>query len=150
MYPQRTRTLVVASAPVAPPAFSSTSERTLDKKWVTDTQRDRLGSAASREEVEYWSNMMSGASPEAQNGIEKVTAALQMESVLPHIAARTLVITADRSALQSVEAILRYRKRIPNSRLVVLLGDAYHVAVAKADECVTNVLAFIKEAGQQA
>ena len=146
----RTRTLVVASAPVAPPVFASTSERTLEKKWVTDTQRDRLGSAASREEVEYWNNMMSGASEQAQTGIEKVTTALNMEGVLPRIAAPTLVITADRSALQSVEAVLHYQKKIPNSRLVVLLSDAYHVAVAKADECVTNALAFIKQAGQQA
>jgi hypothetical protein len=27
-----------------------------------------------------------------------------------------------------------------------LSSDAYHVAVAKADECVTNVLAFVREA----
>jgi 3-oxoadipate enol-lactonase len=149
-YPRRTRTLVVASGPVTPPVFSSTSTRVLERKWVTDTQRDRLGSAASKEEIEYWNNMMSAASPQTQNGVEKVTAALNMEGVLPRIAAPTLVITADRSALQSVETVLRYQQKIPNSRLVVLLSDAYHVAVAKADECVTNVLTFIKEVGQQA
>jgi 3-oxoadipate enol-lactonase len=148
-YPRRTRTLVVASGPVTPPVFS-TPTRVLERRWVTDTQRARLGSAASKEEVEYWNNMMSAASPQTQNGVEKVTAALNMEGVLPRIAAPTLVITADRSALQSVETVLHYQQRIPNSRLVVLLSDAYHVAVAKADECVTNVLTFIKEAGQQA
>jgi 3-oxoadipate enol-lactonase len=31
-YPGRTRTLVVASAPVTPPVFASASERTLEKK----------------------------------------------------------------------------------------------------------------------
>jgi len=42
------------------------------------------------------------------------------------------------------EEILKQQK-IPKSRLLVLSSDAYHVAVAKADECVTSVLAFIKE-----
>jgi hypothetical protein len=34
--------------------------------------------------------------------------------------------------------------------LLVLRSDAYHVAVAKADECVTNVLAFIDEVAHKA
>jgi len=41
--------------------------------------------------------------------------------------------------------VLQYQKKIRNSRLLVLQTDAYHVAVAKADECVTNVQSFIKE-----
>jgi hypothetical protein len=41
-----------------------------------------------------------------------------------------------------------YQPKIPHSRLLVLTSDAYHVAVAKADECVTNVLAFIRETKQ--
>src|SRR5205814_1474443 len=35
---------------------------------------------------------------------------------------------------------------IPNSRLVVLRSDGYHIAASNAEECVTNVLAFITEA----
>jgi len=31
----------------------------------------------------------------------------------------------------------------------VLHSDAYHIAAANADECVTNVLAFIKETKQR-
>ena len=64
--------------------------------------------------------------------------------------APTLVITADRSALQSVEKVRQYQLLIPKSRLVVLHSDAYHIAAANADECVTNVLAFIKETRQTA
>ena len=93
---------------------------------------------------------MSSTSPQTRVGIGKVETALNMEGILPRIVAPTLVITVDQSGLQSVETVLHYQQKIPNSRLVVLLSDAYHVAVAKADECVTNVLTFIKEAGQQA
>jgi pimeloyl-ACP methyl ester carboxylesterase len=64
---------------------------------------------------------------------------------LQRITAPTLVITADRSALQSVEKVRQYQLLIPNSRLVVLDSNAYHIAAANADECVTNVLAFVKE-----
>ena len=65
--------------------------------------------------------------------------------VLQRIEAPSLVITADRSALQSVEKVRKYQQAIRNSRLVVLRSDAYHVAVAKPDECVASVLAFIRE-----
>jgi 3-oxoadipate enol-lactonase len=145
-YPRRTRTLVLASAPISEPKFASTTAKVLEPKWVRDTQRDRLGSAASNEQVDYWISMMNATNPATTVGINKVTAALNLEPVLPRIAAPTLVITADHSSLQSVETVLRYQQKIPKSRLLVLRSDAYHVAVAKADECVANVLSFIKEA----
>jgi 3-oxoadipate enol-lactonase len=147
-YPRRTRTLIVASSPVG---NRPASAKKLEGVGVQGaTQRDRLGSAASREEVEYWNNMMGAMSPQTKIGIGKVIAALNMEGALPRITAPTLVITTDRSALQSVETVLDYQKKIPNSRLLVLPSDAYHVAVAKADECVTNVLSFIKETRRRA
>ena len=99
-YPKRTRTLVLAGAPcIGHPVFNNTTAEVLDKKWVTDTQHDRLGSAASKDEMEYWNKMMSAVSPETQTGINKVTAALNMDPVLPRISAPTLVITTDRSSL---------------------------------------------------
>jgi pimeloyl-ACP methyl ester carboxylesterase len=64
---------------------------------------------------------------------------------LQRIKAPSLIITADKSALQSVEKVRKYQLAIPNSRLVVLHSDAYHIAAANADECITNILAFIKE-----
>jgi len=54
--------------------------------------------------------------------------------------------TTDRSKMQSVEKAREHQTLIPNSRLVVLQSDGYHIAASNADECVSNVLAFIKEA----
>jgi 3-oxoadipate enol-lactonase len=144
-YPKRTRSLVVASGPTTQPVFNQTPAAILTPKWVNDTQRDRLGSAASDAQVEYWNAMMKATDPRTTEGINKVTQGLHLEMILPRITSPTLVITADRSALQSVEAVIQYQKKIKNSRLLVLQSDAYHVAVAKADECVTNVLSFIRE-----
>jgi 3-oxoadipate enol-lactonase len=134
-YPQRTRTVVVASGP-----FTS-----VDPRMESASQQLRLGSAATREEVAYFDKMKDETSPETRRGIGSMLKAFNLEDLLPKISAPTLIITSDRSALQSVESVLRYQPKIPNSRLLVLTSDAYHVAVANADECVTNALALMQE-----
>ncbi len=142
-YPRRTRTLAVASGPASVIAISNPSNI---------PQRDRLGSAASKEMVEYWNNMFATAPQEGVKGLGTALSKFDLarDGVLQRITAPTLVITADRSALQSVEKVRQYQLLIPKSRLVVLHSDAYHIAAANADECVTNVLAFIKETRQTA
>src|SRR3984893_8039777 len=139
-YPQRTRTLVVASGP-----FSS-----VDPKTENTSQQVRLGSAATKEEIAYFDKLRDATSPETRRGLGTIISAINLDNLLPKITARTLIITSDRSALQSVGTVLRYQPKIPNSRLLVLTSDAYHVAVANADECVTNVLAFMQDTGTPA
>jgi 3-oxoadipate enol-lactonase len=139
-YPSRTRTLAVASGPASVIAMSSRSKV---------PQLDRLGSGASKEMVEYWNNMFATAPQEAAKGLNTALSKFDLarDGVLQRITAPTLVMTADRSVLQSVEKVRQYQMLIPKSRLAVLQSDAYHIAAANADECVTNVLAFIKETG---
>jgi 3-oxoadipate enol-lactonase len=138
--PQRVRTLVVASGP-----FSS-----VDPKMASSSQQVRLGSAASKEEMEYFDKLRDASSMETRRAVQTMNSSFSLESLLPRIIAPTLIITSDRSALQSVETVLRYQPQIPHSRLLVLTSDAYHVAVAKADECASNALAFIRETKPQA
>jgi 3-oxoadipate enol-lactonase len=137
-YPTRTRTLAVASGPASVIKVTNPS---------SIPQRDRLGSAASKEMVEYWNNMFGTAPEEGTKGLRTALSKFDLarDGVLQRITAPTLVITADRSALQSVEKVRQYQLLIPKSRLAVLNSDAYHIAAANADECVTTVLAFIKE-----
>ena len=137
-YPTRTRTLAVASGPASVIKVSNPS---------SIPQRDRLGSAASKEMVEYWNNMFGTAPEEGTKGLRTALSKFDLarDGVLQRITAPTLVITSDRSALQSVEKVRQYQLLIPKSRLAVLDSDAYHIAAANADECVTTVLAFIKE-----
>ena len=146
-YPARTRTLSVVHVPVV---TSSAAARlsVLNPK----EQRARLGSAASKEMVEYWENMFATASEITSKGL--VTAVygsdFVRDGVLQRIKAPTLLMTADRGQAQSVEKARQYQTLIPNSQLVVVRSDAYHIAAANADECVANVLAFIKEARRKA
>jgi pimeloyl-ACP methyl ester carboxylesterase len=110
----------------------------------------RLGSKATKEETDYFEKLRDTTSAETKRGLRPVLSGLDLEKLLPQITSPTLIITSDRSALQSVETVIRYQPKIPNSRLLVLTSDAYHVAVANADECVTNVLEFFNTAKRPA
>lgn len=140
-HPKRTRTLVVAGGPASPLAIANPSPI---------PQLDRLGSKASKEMIDYW-NMLFKAGPalhpEAVKGLSQSLRSFDLakEGVLQRITAPTLVITADRTKMHSVEKARAYQREIPNSRLVVIRSDAYHIAAADADECVTHTLAFLKE-----
>jgi 3-oxoadipate enol-lactonase len=142
-YPARTRTLSVVhvpavgarpSVPASPTAFAP--------------QSARLGSAASKEMVAYWENMFATAPEVSTKGLLAAVAKSDpaKDGVLARIKAPTLLMTADRGQAQSVEKARQYQTLIPNARLVVVRSDGYHIAASNADECVTNVLAFIKEA----
>jgi 3-oxoadipate enol-lactonase len=137
-YPMRTRSLVVAGGPASPIRIADPSPI---------PQRDRLGSNAPKEMVAYWNTLFSRPDREGTKGLNKALSNfdLAQEGVLQRITAPTLVITADRSKMHSVEKARAYQSLIPNSRLVVIRSDAYHIAAANAEECVTQTLAFLKE-----
>ncbi|PYU73724.1 MAG: hypothetical protein DMG49_05755 [Acidobacteria bacterium] len=137
-YPKRTRALVVVGAPASPLAIADPSPI---------PQRDRLGSNASKEMIAYWNTLFSKSDREGVKGLNKALSNFDLakEGVLQRIFAPALVITADRSKMNSVEKTRAYQMQIPNSRLVVIRSDAYHIAAANADECVTHTLAFLNE-----
>jgi 3-oxoadipate enol-lactonase len=137
-FPRRTRSLSVVSGPASVIQITNPSPV---------PQKDRLGSRASAEMVEYWTAMEKSAPAAGTAGLNTAlsTFDLERDGVLQRIEAPSLVITSDRSALQSVEKVRKYQSAIRNSRLVVLNSDAYHVAVAEPEQCVANVLAFVRE-----
>lgn len=142
-YPARTRTLSVVHL-----ATAVTDARRPESATSLGAQNARLGSSVSKEMVDYWENLYATAPEAATKGL--VAAAtrsdLAKDGVIARIKAPTLLMTADRGQSQSVEKARHYQTLIANSRLAVLRSDAYHIAAANADECVTNVLAFISEA----
>jgi len=137
-YPQRTRALIVVSGPFSPLAIADPSPI---------PQRDRLGSNASKEMIAYWNTLFSKPDREGVKGLNKSLSNFDLakDGVLQRIAAPTLVITADRSKMHSVEKARAYQVQIPNSRLVVIRSDAYHIAAANPEECVTQTLEFLNE-----
>ena len=146
-YPARTRTLSVLHVPVV----TSSAAARLSVLSPKD-QGARLGSGASKEMVEYWENMFATASEITSKGLVTAVygADFARDGVLQRIKAPTLLMTADRGQAQSVEKARQYQTLIPNSQLMVVRSDGYHIAASNADECVANVLAFIKEARRKA
>ena len=146
-YPTRTRTLSVVHVPVV-----NTTAAARFTALKPNEQHARLGSAASKEMVEYWEKMFSTASEVTSKGLLTAVygADFTKDGVLTRIKAPTLLMTADRGQAQSVEKARQYQTLIPNSQLVVLRSDAYHIAAANPDECVANVLAFIKDQRRRA
>ena len=141
-FPERTLSLSVASGPASVITIENPSPI---------PQRDRLGTSVSKEMIDYWNTLMAAAPTAGTEGLGTALSSFDLErdGVLQQIEAPTLIITADKSALQSVEKVRKYQMVIPDSRLVVLKSDAYHIAAANPEECVTNVLAFIRETKQR-
>src|SRR5215510_3672174 len=137
-YPRRTRSLVVAGGPVVPVNIENPSPI---------PQRDRLGSRAPKELVDYWNQIFSMANHDGVAGLNKAMSNFDLakEGVLQRIMAPTLVITGDQSKMHSVEKARVYQRLIPNSRLVVIQSDAYHIAAANAEECLRHTLTFLRE-----
>jgi pimeloyl-ACP methyl ester carboxylesterase len=64
---------------------------------------------------------------------------------IPKIKCPTLVITTEASALASIDENRAWQQQIPGSRLLVLPGDSYHVALTDADACAEATLDFIAQ-----
>jgi 3-oxoadipate enol-lactonase len=115
-------------------------------QWAADTMRLRLGSTASEAQVKWWTNELMGkASARAAFSASASRIDMELEGELPRITAPTLIVTTQESGLQSVEAVERYARRIPNARVIVLPGDSYHIAAVEPDLCAQHALQFIQQ-----
>src|SRR5438445_435362 len=103
-YPQRTRTLVVASGP-----FSSVAPGN-----ENNSQQVRLGSLASKEEMAYFDKLRDEASPGKRDGVGKMMSNFNQENLLTRISAPTLVNTSDHRILQFEQTVMRYPTKIYN------------------------------------
>ncbi len=71
----------------------------------------------------------------SQIGWISTIACADIRADIPAIKCPTLVITTEQSALSSVDETRGWQQQIKNSRLLVLPGDSYHVAVSAAAHC---------------
>jgi pimeloyl-ACP methyl ester carboxylesterase len=154
-HPSRVRTLSVVSAPVAAAGtgarvdlgtFADRIRRDGVRAWAAATQRTRLGPEASDAQVAWWTDALMGrAHPDACIGATMAAGALDIRAVLPRIQARTLVLTTEGSALQSVDAARAWVATIPRARLHVMPGSAYHLAAVQPEACARLVLEHIEK-----
>ncbi len=152
-YPEYTRTLTIASGPVRARrtggtmdlrSISSGIQEFGSREWAAKTQRTRLGSDASEEQIAWWTEMMAEADPQVCIGVANLLTQFDLAPILNRIQAPTLLITTDRSPLQSVETVREVQRQIPKAELLVLPSDSYHIAAVQPDECAYHFLNFIK------
>jgi pimeloyl-ACP methyl ester carboxylesterase len=152
-YPERTRTLAIMSGPARAAGAGGRADLTSVpdriravgvRHWVAETQRARLGGAASDQQMTYWTEYMAQTDPDVMLSVTTMVGRLDLYDALPRIQAQTLVVTTEGSALQAVAATREWQQRIRHSELLVLPGDLYHPAAVQPDRCAQDVLAFIQ------
>jgi 3-oxoadipate enol-lactonase len=153
--PERLVTLTVVGTP--PPLRAGAAERVPDlirdfqtrgvEYWARQNMADRLGSAFPKEGVEWWTRFMGRTAVSTQIGFMGTIACADIRADLPKITCPTLVITTEESGLGSVEETRAWQMRIPDSELLVLPGNSYHVAATHADTAADATLGFIARRG---
>jgi 3-oxoadipate enol-lactonase len=149
--PGRVMTLTVVGTP--PPMREGAAERAPElaqefetqgvEHWARRTMAGRLGSTFPPEGVEWWIRFMGHTAVSTQIGFMKTIACADIRADVPKIGCHTLVITTDGSGLASVDETRTWQQRIPNSSLLVLPGNSYHVAASHAERCAEATLDFI-------
>jgi pimeloyl-ACP methyl ester carboxylesterase len=150
--PERVLTLTVVGTP--PPFRTGQAEKVPDiikmfdehgsEYWARQNMGDRLGSDFPPAGVEWWTKFMGRTAVSTQVGFMPTIAIADIREDVPKIACPTLVITNDGSGLGSVEEMRAWQEQIPNSELLVLPGDSYHVATTHAAQAAPATLAFIQ------
>lgn len=150
--PERVRTLTVAGTPTplrvgaaaSVPALVEEFERLGVEHWARRSMAGRLGSTFPPEGVEWWTRLMGRTAVSTQIGFMQTIACADIRADVPKIACPTLVITTEGSGLASVEETRAWQQTIPDSELLVLPGDSFHVAATDAERCAQATLAFIE------
>src|SRR5881398_3116741 len=153
--PERVLTLTVVGTP--PPMREGAAERAPElaeeferhgvEHWARRTMAGRLGDRFPAEGVEWWIKFMGRTAVSTQIGFMKTIACADIRADLPQIRCPTLVITTDGSGLASVEETRAWQQQIPNSSLLVLPGNSYHVAASHAERCAQATLDFVARNG---
>jgi 3-oxoadipate enol-lactonase len=154
-YPDRVRTLAVFGSPAKGSpggkadlnSFADWIRRDGVRGWARATMPSRLGSQASPAMLSWWADELMGqSSTEACLAYTSAVTGLNLEPILGKITAPTLVVTTESSPLQPVAAARMYQTLIPQSKLLVLPGDSYHIAAVQPEMCAQKVVEFIASA----
>ena len=96
-------------------------------------------------QLKWWADELMGkTSSKAAYSASAARIDMELEEQLSRITCPTLIVTTHESGLQSVEAVRKYAKKIPNARVVVMPGDSYHVAAVEPELCAKHALGFMQ------
>lgn len=145
------RSLTVLGTPVVTKNSGYSSEEIEQKgvgHWVRRTMTTRLGTAMPPQAKEWWARMMEGTAVSTQAGFIDYLHGIDVRPVLPRIECPTLVvITGDphnaAQNLTGIDSTRAWQSTIPNSELLVIPNDSFHIAASAPDEAAQATLRFI-------
>lgn len=151
-FPERVRSLSVVSSPASLqeslgsvlPQWTEMVRTHGVRHWARQTMGARLGKDMPAAGVEWWTQMMGSTRKETMLSIFPTLAQVDVRSRLPAIRCPTLVMTTTGSRLGAVESIAAWQQLIPDSRLVVVDSDSYHIAASSPDASAREVLEFVR------
>ena len=152
-HPALVKTLTVLGAPPSPkkslaPTVALWVEQLRKdglEPWARDSMRGRLGTQASGQMLEYWTQLMAKTALSTQLGFMKMVPTLDVRSGLSKIQCPTLVITTTGSGLGTVQDTESWCELIKTSTMLVLEDDSYHVAAVKVEESAQATLRFVTQ-----
>lgn len=120
------------------------------ENWARTTMAGRMGSSLSGEAMEWWIKYMGTAPASAVKACFRMLPRLTEPVHLEDIVCPTTVLVAagpDQASQfnqrQSVADVARWVTRIPNSKIIEMAADSYHVAASHPDQCAEIAYAFI-------
>lgn len=152
--PERVSTLTVIGTPQAlrpgaekVPELIEEFDRHGAEHWARRTMAGRLGDRFPPEGAEWWTKFMGRTATSTLVGFNRGINYADIRADLPKIRCPTLVITSEESGLGSVERTRAWQQMIPDSTLLVLPGNSYHVAASDPEPCAQATLDFIAKNG---
>ncbi|WP_161993563.1 alpha/beta fold hydrolase [Muricoccus nepalensis] len=113
------------------------------RAWVRGSNAGRMGSRMTPGQLQWWEDLMAGTAASTLDGFLRMVPSVDVTAEVGRIAAPTLVVTTTGSGLGSAEEVRAWQERIPDSRLVVLENDSYHVAASDPDETAALLRDFM-------
>jgi len=112
--------------------------------WARTTMPARLGSCASREELEWWAENIQGRTPKSTLlGYLGWVPGLDLREEVLKVICPTFIVTTSGSGLRSVDSVKAWQSKMIDSELLVVEGDAWHAAAAYPDECASAARDFM-------
>jgi len=153
-WPEKVRSVVAVTPPVVAAAGVDAWIATIDTEgvvpWARATMGGRLGSKVSAAEVDWWTNHLTGKTARSTLlSYLRWVPGLDIREEVQKIRCPLLVITTTGSGLRTVDSVKAWQEKLPQSKLVVIEGDAWHAAAAYPDRCAGEALGFLRAAAGQ-
>jgi 3-oxoadipate enol-lactonase len=146
--PHLVRTVIAVTPPVV--AAAGTTDWLVQieaegvEAWAKSTMAGRLGSKASKAEVDYWVHNIQGKTPlSTLQGYLRWVPGLDIREEVLKIVCPSLIITTTGSGLRTVDSVKAWQQKLARSELLVIDGDAWHAAGAYPDVCAKAAAEFL-------